>query len=233
LFVQKVQTLFAFKTKQLQHHIILRGTIMIIMPAFQGFTLALSMIIPIGSQNSMLLSQGINKNYHLMTAGLFIIYDAILISLGVLGGSLILSSNDTLFNLLTWGGIAFLLGYGAMSFKTAFARIKANNSNMVNQKSIKVVILTSLIVTFLNPHAYIDTVMVIGSVGGQFTGDAKIYFLIGAISGSIVWFSSLALGAAKLSVQLSKPKVKRIIDFSIGLVMWFIAWSLLMTWLAR
>jgi len=206
---------------------------MIFMPAIQGFTLALSMIIPIGSQNSMLLTQGINKNHHLMTAGLFILYDAILISLGVLGGSLILSSNDLLFTLLTWGGIAFLLSYGAMSFKTAFAGIKSGDSNVVNQKSMKVVIITSLIVTFLNPHAYIDTVMIIGSVGGQFTGDAKIYFLIGAISGSIVWFSSLALGAAKLSVQLSKPKVKGVIDFFIGLVMWFISWSLLMTWLAR
>lgn len=206
---------------------------MIFMAAAQGFTLALSMIIPIGSQNSMLLSQGINKNHHLMTAGLFMLYDAILISLGVLGGSLILSSNDTLFTLLTWGGIAFLLSYGAMSFKTAFAGIKLGDSDMANQKSIKVVVLTSLVVTFLNPHAYIDTVMVIGSVGGQFSGDAKIYFLIGAISGSIVWFSSLALGAAKLSVQLSKPKVKRVIDVAIGLVMWFIAWSLLMTWLAK
>jgi L-lysine exporter family protein LysE/ArgO len=207
---------------------------MIIMAAVQGFTLALSMIIPIGSQNSMLLSQGINKNHHLMTAGLFMLYDALLISLGVLGGSLILSSNDLFFTLLTWGGIAFLLSYGAMSFKTAFSGIKSGEDNsVVNKKSIKVVILTSLIVTFLNPHAYIDTVMVIGSVGGQYTGNAKIYFLIGAISGSIVWFSTLALSAAKLSVQLSKPKVKGAIDFAFGMVMWFIAWSLLTTWLAR
>jgi len=206
---------------------------MIIMAATQGFTLALSMIIPIGSQNSMLLSQGISKNHHLMTAGLFILYDAILISLGVLGGSLILSSNELLFTLLTWGGIAFLLSYGALSIKTAFVGVKTDDNKVVTQKSVKVVVLTSLIVTFLNPHAYIDTVMVIGSVGGQYSGDAKIYFLIGAISASMVWFSALALGAAKLSVQLSKPKVKGVIDCAIGLVMWFIAWSLFMTWLAR
>ena len=206
---------------------------MIFMSAIQGFTLALSMIIPIGSQNSMLLSQGINKNHHLMTAGLFMLYDAILISLGVLGGSFILSSNDLFFTLLTWGGIAFLLSYGAVSFKNAFFGMKSDTTKVANKKSIKLVVLTSLIVTFLNPHAYIDTVMVIGSVGGQYTGNAKIYFLIGAISGSIVWFSTLALGAAKLSVQLSKPKVKGTIDCAIGVVMWFIAWSLLITWLAR
>ena len=207
---------------------------MIMSAAIQGFILSLSMIIPIGSQNSMLLSQGINKNHHLMTAGLFMLYDALLISLGVLGGSLILASNDVFFTMLTWGGIIFLLGYGAMSFKSAISGIKSDtNNNGVSQKSVKVVVLTTLIVTFLNPHAYIDTVMVIGSVGGQYNGNAKIYFLIGAILASIVWFSTLALGAAKLSVQLSKPKVKSVIDFAIGVVMWFIAWSLLMTWLAR
>ena len=206
---------------------------MIIPAAIQGFTLALSMIIPIGSQNSMLLTQGIKKNHHMMTAGLFMLYDAILISLGVLGGSLILASNELLFTLLTWGGILFLLAYGAMSFKSAFNGVKSAADNMISQKPVRVIVITTLIVTFLNPHAYIDTVMVIGSVGGQYAGNAKIVFLIGAISASIVWFSSLALGAAKLSVQLSKPKVKRCIDLAIGIVMWFIAWSLLMTWLAR
>jgi len=206
---------------------------MLFMSAIQGFTLSLSMIIPIGSQNSMLLSQGINKNHHLTTAALFMIYDALLISLGVLGGSLILSTNDLLFTLLTWGGIAFLLSYGAMSFKTAFVGLNSKSNNVAKHKSLKVVVITTLIVTFLNPHAYIDTVMVIGSVGGQFTGDAKIYFLIGAIAASITWFSTLALGAAKLSVQLSKPKVKCVIDLAIGIVMWFIASSLFTTWLAK
>jgi L-lysine exporter family protein LysE/ArgO len=200
------------------------------MAAIKGFTLSLSMIIPIGSQNSMLISQGINKNHHLITAALFILYDALMITAGVLGGSFILSTNELLFTLLTWGGILFLLGYGAMSFKQAFDGIKANNSNARLNKSLKIVILTSLVVTFLNPHAYIDTIMVIGSVGGQYTGNAKIYFLVGAITGSVVWFTTLALTASKLSVQLSKPKVKSVIDFSIGGVMWFIAWSLFMTW---
>jgi len=205
---------------------------MIILAALKGFTLSLSMIIPIGSQNSMLLSQGINKNHHLMTAGLFILYDALLISLGVLGGSLILSANPLLFTLLTWGGILFLLSYGAMSFKASVDGIKTGKNKIQTQKSWKVIVLTSLIVTFLNPHAYIDTIMVIGSVGGQYNGDSKIYFLLGAITASFVWFSTLALSAAKLSVYLSKPKVKSTIDFAIGLVMWFIAWSLFKTWLA-
>ncbi|WP_274620528.1 LysE/ArgO family amino acid transporter [Colwellia maritima] len=204
---------------------------MIILAALKGFTLSLSMIIPIGSQNSMLLSQGINKNHHLMTAGLFILYDAFLISLGVLGGNLILSANPLLFTLLTWGGILFLFTYGALSFKAAIDGIKTGKNKIQTPKSWKIIFVTSLVVTFLNPHAYIDTVMVIGSVGGQYSGEAQIYFLMGAIAASIVWFSTLAFSAAKLSVYLSKPKIKSIIDSMIGLVMWFIAWSLFMTWL--
>ena len=200
---------------------------------FKGFSLGLSMIVPIGSQNSMLLTQGINRNHHLFTASLFIIYDILLIALGILGGSLILASSDLLFTLLTWGGIVFLFSYGLMSFKAALLA-NNNNENLICQhKSLKIIFITSLVVTFLNPHAYIDTIMVIGSVGGQYHGTSKMYFMAGTMLASIVWFSSVALGAAKLSPQLSKPTVKRVIDLSIGMVMWFIAWSLFIAWMAK
>lgn len=199
----------------------------------KGFTLTLSMIAPIGTQNSMLLTQGISKDHHKTTAGLFMLYDAILISIGVLGGSLILSSSDTLFTLLTWGGIIFLAGYGGLSMKSALNQKVNQDDHITNKKSVKLILATSLAVTFLNPHAYIDTVMVIGSVGGQYTGNAKLFFLVGAVLGSVVWFSLLATGAAKLSSYLGKPKVKRIIDMLIALVMWVIAWSLYNSWLVR
>ncbi len=199
----------------------------------KGFTLALSMITAIGSQNSLLLNQGINQNHHLMIASLFILYDIILMSLGIFGGSLILSSSDTLFTLLTWGGIAFLISYGGMSFKSAWSHNTPNEAFSATHKSAKIVIMASLVVTFLNPHAYIDTVMVIGSVGGQYQGDAKLAFLVGTILASIIWFSCLALGAAKFSKQLNKPKVKCAIDTLTGMIMWVIAWSLFMAWLAK
>ncbi len=199
----------------------------------KGFTLTLSMIMPIGTQNSMLLNQGINQNHHKMTAALFVFYDALLISLGVLGGSLILSNNNMLFDLLTWGGIIFLATYGALSMKSALTPIQDNSNTVLKRKPAKVIFLTTLAVTFLNPHAYIDTVMVIGSVGGQYSDDAKVFFLIGCIFGSLTWFSCLALGAAKLSTQLSKPRVKMTIDIIIALVMWLVAWSLFNSWMAR
>ena len=198
----------------------------------KGFTLTLSMIMPIGTQNSMLINQGISRNHHKMTAALFVLYDTILISLGVLGGSILLSHNATLFNILTWGGIIFLTVYGLMSMKSEFRQNSSSADTVLKKKSAKIVFLTTLAVTFLNPHAYIDTVMVIGSVGGQYSDEVKVYFLIGCILGSLTWFSCLALGAAKLSKQLSRPKVKKTIDIIIALVMWLVAWSLFNSWMA-
>jgi len=217
----------------LNHLNILSRTVMSLLVLAKGFTLTLSMIMPIGTQNSMLLNQGISKNHHKMTAALFVLYDALLISLGVLGGSIILSSNETLFDLLTWGGIIFLGTYGLLSMKSALAPEKNSSDTVLKKKPAKIIFLTTLAVTFLNPHAYIDTVMVIGSVGGQYSDDAKIFFLVGCVFGSLTWFTCLALGAAKLSTQLSKPKVKKTIDVIIALVMWIVAWSLFNTWMAR
>lgn len=199
----------------------------------KGFTLGLSMIVPIGAQNSLILNQGIGRNYHLTTAALCALYDIVLIALGVMGGSILLSSNDMIFSLLSWGGIGFLLVYGAMAMKSAILSKAENSTDLSTGKSLKVVIMTSLIVTFLNPHAYVDTVMVLGSVGGQYQGTTKIYFMVGAMAASIVWFFSLATGAAKMSHHLSKPSVKRYIDCAIALVMWGIAYSLFNAWFIK
>lgn len=202
--------------------------------AIKGFTLGLSMIVPIGAQNAMILNQGINRNHHLLAAALCAFYDILLISIGIMGGSLILNSNDTMFTLLTWGGILFLIGYGASAYQAAFSEQATENAQKRSaHKSIKVIVLTSLVVTFLNPHAYIDTVMVIGSVGGQFDGVNKYYFMAGAMAASLVWFFTLASGAAKLSHLLARPKVKQGIDLAIAAIMWIIAASLFQSWIER
>lgn len=202
--------------------------------AIKGFTLGLSMIVPIGAQNAMILNQGINRNHHLLAAALCAFYDILLISIGIMGGSLILNSNDTMFTLLTWGGILFLIGYGASAYQAAFSEQTTDSGQKRSaHKSIKVIVLTSLVVTFLNPHAYIDTIMVIGSVGGQFDGVNKYYFMAGAMAASLVWFFTLASGAAKLSHLLTRPKVKQGIDLAIASIMWIIAASLFQSWIER
>jgi len=198
----------------------------------KGFALGISMILPLGSQNAMMLNQGINRNHHLLTASLFALSDILLITLGVMGGSLILASNEMMFDLLTWGGIIFLCSYAVMSVKAAFSGIVDGSAATSAKKSLKIVLISSFLVTFLNPHVYIDMIMIIGSVGGQYQGSSKIYFMLGVMSASVFWFFALAIGAAKLSKQLSKTYIKRAIDIIVALIMLSIAWSLLTTWLA-
>ncbi len=199
----------------------------------KGFSLGLAIIMPIGGQNSMLLTQGINRNHHLTTATLFILYDVFLIALGLLGGSIIMTSSSLLFNLLSWGGILFLVSYGFLSAKAALFSSHQLDTQVKQQKSLKYIFIASLMVTFLNPHVYIDTVILIGSVGGQYQGNNKLYFMLGTMLASVVWFLFLALAAAKLSTQLSKTKIKRTIDFAIAIIMWLIAWSLFEAWFSR
>jgi len=196
----------------------------------KGFSLGLGMILPIGAQNSMILNNGINRNFHLTTAALFAIYDVSLIALGVFASGFLMNTSDLMYSAITWGGILFLLAYGAMSFKQALSINSEDSNPTVNKKSLKYVVIASLLVTFLNPHVYIDTVMVLGSVSGQYHGTAKIYFVLGLMSASVVWFFCLAIGAAKLSVYLSRPKVKRAIDLIIGLIMCLVAYSLFDSW---
>ncbi len=189
------------------------------------------MIIPIGAQNAFVLNQGIKRQYHLTTASICMLSDFILIAIGIYGGSQIVSSSELAFTILTWAGIVFLLGYGLLSLKAVFSRKISSLSSSSSLNSLSKVVLTCLAVTLLNPHVYIDTIVILGGVGGQFKADAKLNFALGCMLASIVWFYGLALMAAKLSPILSRANIKRRIDFVVGLIMIFIAASLFWTWM--
>ncbi len=196
---------------------------------FQGFSFGAATIIPIGAQNAYVLNQGIKRNHHLTTATLCSFLDVFYISLGIFGGGALLASNEMLLTCVTVGGILFLSYYGFVSFKSAFAndaQDKETSSTSIN-RGRKAVILGTLAVTVLNPHLYLDTIVILGSIGGQFEGNERISFAIGTIMASFVWFYSLSIGAAKLAPVLSQPKVKRGIDAVVGGVMFIIAASLL------
>ncbi len=182
------------------------------------------MIIPIGAQNAYVLNQGIKRNHHLTTATICSILDMIFISLGIFGGGAILSQNELLLTSVTLGGIAFLSVYGLLSLKSAFKPTDTSESKgEVVARGRRTVILGALAVTVLNPHLYLDTVVILGSIGGQFEGNDRIAFAMGTIIASFVWFYSLSLGAAKLGPTLSKPKVKKGIDIAVAMMMFTIA----------
>ncbi|AXY00288.1 LysE/ArgO family amino acid transporter [Vibrio alfacsensis] len=190
----------------------------------QGFGLGATMIIPIGAQNAYVLNQGIKRQHHLTTATICSILDTIFISLGIFGGGAILSQNEILLTSVTLGGIAFLSIYGLLSLKSALKPTDASESKgEVVARGRRTVILGALAVTVLNPHLYLDTVVILGSIGGQFEGNDRIAFAMGTIMASFVWFYTLSLGAAKLGPTLSKPKVKKGIDIAVAVMMFTIA----------
>jgi L-lysine exporter family protein LysE/ArgO len=199
---------------------------MIFSAMFQGVVIGLGMIIPIGAQNAYVLGRGINRNHHLLAATLCIVCDISLIAVGIFGAGALINSSDLAMQLITWGGILFLLSYGMLSFKTVYQNKYQETETESLLKSRKVIVATTLAVTLLNPHVYLDTVMILGSVGAQFQGQTKIAYAAGTMLASIIWFYTLALGAAKMGPLLSQPKILRGIDFVVGCIMWAIAFSL-------
>jgi len=194
----------------------------------QGFGLGASMIIPIGAQNAYVLNQGIKRNHHLTTATICSVLDVIFISLGIFGGGAVLSQNETLLTVVTLGGIAFLTFYGLLSVKSAMQTNKASESKrQVVERGRRAVILGALAVTVLNPHLYLDTVVILGSIGGQFEGQDRVSFALGTIMASFVWFYTLSIGAAKLGPTLSRPRVKQGIDITVAIMMFTIALMLI------
>ncbi|MBY8032022.1 LysE/ArgO family amino acid transporter [Vibrio fluvialis] len=192
----------------------------------QGFGFGATMIIPIGAQNAYVLNQGIKRNHHLTTATICSFLDIFFISLGIFGGGAILSQSELLLTFVTVGGIAFLTFYGLQSWKSAFTAQSEENTTTTTARGRRAVILGTLAVTVLNPHLYLDTVVILGSIGGQFEGNDRLSFAIGTILASFVWFYSLSIGAAKLAPTLSKPRVKQAIDIGVALMMFGIAIAL-------
>ncbi|EKO3483560.1 amino acid transporter [Vibrio fluvialis] len=192
----------------------------------QGFGFGATMIIPIGAQNAYVLNQGIKRNHHLTTATICSFLDIFFISLGIFGGGAILSQSELLLTFVTVGGIAFLTFYGLQSWKSAFTAQNEENATTTTARGRRAVILGTLAVTVLNPHLYLDTVVILGSIGGQFEGNDRLSFAIGTIMASFVWFYSLSIGAAKLAPTLSRPRVKQAIDIGVALMMFAIAIAL-------
>ncbi|WP_444996847.1 LysE/ArgO family amino acid transporter [Aliikangiella sp. IMCC44359] len=199
----------------------------------QGFILGLSMIVPIGAQNAYILNQGVKQQHHIVAATICMVCDFGLIVLGVYGGGKLISQSETLLTYITWAGIIFLVAYGLLSFRAIWREVDKAACSGENHSSLKKVIFTTLAVTLLNPHVYIDTIVILGSVGSQFTEQVKLFFTLGCMLASVVWFYSLSLGAAKLSPILSRKKVKQVIDFFIGSIMFLIAYGLLSAWLDK
>lgn len=192
---------------------------MMLATTLQGFTIGLAMIIPIGAQNAFVLSRGIHRNHHLLTATLCSFCDLTLIAIGVFGGANVLAASPLGMVLLTWGGVLFLGWFGGRSLLSALRGKGEGLADSAQQMGAKSVLAMTLGVTLLNPHVYLDTLMLLGSLGSQVSESLRPAFAAGAMLASLVWFYSLALGAAALAPWLARGRVQQGIDLLVGIIM--------------
>ncbi len=197
-------------------------------PFVEGCGTGAGLIVAIGAQNAFVLKQGILKNYVFITTFVCAFVDAVLISVGVGGFGAILTSNLMLLTIARWGGAAFLAYYGFRSFRAVFKSESLKLASGQMRPDLKMTLGTVLALSLLNPHVYLDTVVLLGSIGAQFPTSERLFFALGAMLASFVWFFGLGYGASYLAPLFKKQISWKILDFLVGCVMWAIALSLIL-----
>ncbi|PIE13916.1 MAG: amino acid transporter [Rhodobacterales bacterium] len=190
-----------------------------------GFALGFSLILAIGAQNAFVLRQGIRREHVLATVLFCALSDALLIAAGVAGFGALARALPWLEPVMRYGGAAFLLWYGLRNFWAAWKGGAAMDVGGEPRHSLRGVLSTVLLLTWLNPHVYLDTVMLIGSISAQY--DDRLGFALGAMTASFVFFFSLGFGARLLTPLFARPVSWRVLDVVVGLTMWAIVVRLL------
>ncbi|SLN41846.1 Arginine exporter protein ArgO [Roseovarius gaetbuli] len=185
-----------------------------------GFALGLSLILAIGAQNAFVLRQGLRREHVLAVVLICALSDAVLIAFGVAGFGALSAAVPGLEQVMRFGGAAFLIWYGARNFLAAW-RGGAVFEAGTGTGSLRRAMLTCLALTWLNPHVYLDTVVLVGSVSSQY--DDRLGFGIGAVTASFVFFFCLGYGARLLAPLFRREVSWRVLVAGIGAVMWAIA----------
>ncbi len=192
-----------------------------------GMATGLALIVAIGSQNAFVLRCGIRREHVLPVVLFCALSDALLIAAGVGGAGAVLQGNATLMAVARYGGALFLGSYGLLAARRAWA-----GEHLALQPSgpgsLGAALAACFAFTFLNPHVYLDTVLLLGTVANQRGESARWLFAAGAMAGSALWFSALGFGARLLAPWFERPLAWRILDSLIALVMLSLAASLLL-----
>lgn len=192
-----------------------------------GFLVSFGLIVAIGAQNAHVLKQGLLKQHIFWVCLVCFLCDAILMSLGVLGLGVLIAENRTATLTLAVVGTLFLLWYGFRSFRSAWqGGANLAVSAETKERSVGQSIAVTLALTLLNPHVYLDTLVLVGSIASPLSISQKQLFLVGAIAASASWFFGLGYGARLLIPLFSKPRTWQILDSFIGVIMWAIALGL-------
>lgn len=194
-------------------------------PFAAGFFTSAALIIAIGAQNAFVLRQGLKREHVGAVVAVCALSDALLITLGVAGMGALVQRHPLLLDVLRWGGTLFLAAYGLQAARRAWAggHLVAGQQAPL---SLKAALATCLAFTYLNPHCWLDTVVLLGSLASQREMGERPWFGLGAATASVVWFTALGHGARLLAPLFARPAAWRVLDALIAGVMATLAVSL-------
>lgn len=200
----------------------------LIAPMTQGFLLGLGLIVAIGAQNAFVLRQGLLRQHVFATAAVSTACDASLIVVGVAGVGGLIAASRAVTVFTTWAGALFLGYYGLRSFRAARHPDSLSAASATTGRlTARATVLSALALSLLNPHVYLDTVVLVGSVGAHYPTGLRPLFAMGAVAASTIWFFGLSYGASLLAPFFRRPATWRLLDVFVGLVMWAVAGLLL------
>lgn len=195
---------------------------------FKGMIMSIGLIAPIGAQNAYVIRNGIMRNNTLAIGLVCFGCDATFMTIGMLGLGTLFAKNAILSAFLTLGGIIFIFYYGFNCFRIAWT-LKENPLHSKKERVSRrnMAIIGAFLVTLLNPHFYLDTIVLLGSLSSEYSGSNKYFFWVGAVSGSFVWFCFLSLVSRLASNFFNKLAYWKILETIVGILMWFLGILLL------
>ena len=202
-------------------------------PFLEGIALGASLIIAIGPQNAFVIQQGILRQHVFLAAFVCTLVDVVLIIVGAAGFGTLIAIIPSLKTFFLWGGVLFLMGYGTQSLISSFKDHSDEDSLGKNEfgyptKNRKSIIITAAGFSLLNPHVYLDTVILLGGLAAQYEIPERNYFAFGAIMASVVWFYGIGYGATLVAPWFESSRGKRILDLVIAMIMFVLAFVLML-----
>ncbi|HMA13301.1 MAG: LysE/ArgO family amino acid transporter [Bacteroidota bacterium] len=194
--------------------------------AAEGLGLGAGLIIAIGAQNAYVLRQGLRRQHVFAVATLCFLVDCTLIALGAGGFAGLLRAVPSLPSLAAWGGALFLAGYSLRAFAAALRPQSLQAAEGGGGMTLKAALTTALALSLLNPHVYLDTVVLLGGIAARYAGQERLAFALGAILASALWFYGLGYGAGRLAPLFASARAWRLLDAFVGCVMAALAASL-------
>jgi L-lysine exporter family protein LysE/ArgO len=201
---------------------------------FEGLLLGASLIIAIGAQNAFVIRQGIKGQYVFTVAAVCAVVDILLITVGAAGVGTLIAQSQMLRMIAAWGGAIFLLAFGAMATRAAIkassgawdeAESQARNT-FISSSGTKGAIIAAAGFSLLNPHVYLDTVVILGGLAAQYDGMERAVFAAGAMTASPVWFFCIGYGAIKVAPFFRTSLGARLMESTVAVIMFILAFSL-------